>query len=134
LEYVAGIIEFTLKTRRAFIRILEDFGVKYIVGDELQGDEYFLLVCDGKRILAAEHIMKALKSNLIDIHQAYLLTLDAPKAMTGLSNAIARLFFNWSMLLMPFILFSETLFTNIMAFITLTWGGEEWNCSKLNTV
>jgi hypothetical protein len=91
IEYVVGIMEFTLKTRRAFIRILEDVGVKYMVGDELHKEEYFSLVGDGKRILDAERKIKALKSNLIGLQQAYLLSVDAPKALTGLSNATTRL-------------------------------------------
>ena len=91
LEYVVGIMEFTLKTRWAFIRILEDVGVKYMAGDELHKEEYFSLVGDGKKILANECKIKALKSNLIDLQQAYLLSVAAPKSSTGLSNATARL-------------------------------------------
>ena len=91
LTYVVEIMEFSLKIRRAFIRILEDVGVKYMVGDDIQKDEYFSLVGDGKRILAFEDKAKALKSALIDVQQSYLLSVDSPKTLTGLSNAAARL-------------------------------------------
>jgi hypothetical protein len=93
LDYTVGIMITTLKFRRAFINALEDAGMstKNLMVGELDKEEYFSLVGDGKRAHAAERTVKALKSQLIDIQKAYLLSVDCPKPLSGLSNALARL-------------------------------------------
>jgi hypothetical protein len=93
LNYVVRKLEAAVKFRRAFISVLKEVGVdsKFLIGNELEKEKYFLLVGDGKKILAEQNRVRVLKSHLIDIQQACLLYNEVPKSLTGLHNATARL-------------------------------------------
>lgn len=83
-----------VKFRRAFITILEEVGIDSrarLMGNELERERYFSLVGDGKKVLASENKMRALKSHLIDIQQVCLLHEMSPKSLTGLHNAEAKM-------------------------------------------
>jgi hypothetical protein len=93
LDHAVGIMVASLKFRRAFNNALEDAGMstKHLMVGELEKEEYFSIIGDGKKAHTAERTVKALKSQLIDIQQAYLLSVDCPRPLSGLSNALARL-------------------------------------------
>jgi hypothetical protein len=93
LNYVVRTMVAAVKFRRAFINILQEVDIDSVnlMGNELEKAKYFSLVGDGKKVLASENKMRALKSHLIDLQQVCLLHMEAPKSLTGLHNATARI-------------------------------------------
>ena len=93
LDYVVKTMTTIIKLRRAFINKLQEVGIEtvYLIENDIEKEKYFSLVGDGKKVLASEYKVQALKNHLIGIQQTCLLFEESPESLEGLHNALARI-------------------------------------------